>query len=81
MVTVARFLENEYGKGAVEALAKWKDELNREISKKSFRLEETKGQTVRLDRTILEQKVRLEDLEQEAAGVRERLDFLETVQD
>jgi hypothetical protein len=29
MITVARFLENEYGEGAVEALAKWKDERNR----------------------------------------------------
>ncbi len=65
--------------GEISRLKRDEDELNREMSKKSFRLEETKDQTVRLDRTILEQKARLEDMEQEAAGVREQLDFLETV--
>ena len=30
MITAARFLENEYGEGAVESLARWKDERNRE---------------------------------------------------
>lgn len=64
--------------GEISRLKRDEDEMNREISKKSFRLEETKDQTVRLDRTILEQKARLEDMEQEAAGVREQLDFLET---
>ena len=29
MVTATRFLENEYGEGAVEVLARWKDERNR----------------------------------------------------
>jgi len=65
--------------GEISRLKRDEDELNRELSKKSFRLEETKGQTARLEKTILEQKARLADMEQEAAGVRERLDSLETV--